>query len=142
MSDRGTSAEVNTYHCICTTLILATSLDLSLLAKRKENADGALILPLSTTDSDSNVSPTSILQNLVAERKPVVIKRDDGFEKRTLRRCKRCDLVIGYELDETHFDGSEVRADDVVYILPGSLQSTQNMKTEKPLETPSWAQHI
>ena len=46
---------------------------------------------------------TILLSTTLPDRKPVIIRRDDGFEKRLLLRCGRCRVVMGYLLDEAHF---------------------------------------
>jgi len=135
-----------TYHCLCTTLILTTTHDLETLPRRTEPVqDGALILvpPVNTTRSDElsteGAQPAnSLLLNVVPDRKPVIIRRDDGFEKRTLLRCTRCKLVIGYDLDEAHFGDFKEHARPV-YLLPGGLISTSDMVKEASAETPPWA---
>lgn len=142
MSHRDQSADVSTYHCICTTLILVTSYDLSLLPRRTESVDGALIVPLSVLEAHEAIVTTSALHSTTAEKKPIVVKREDGFEKRTLLKCKRCDLAFGYRLDEVHFDGSRTRANATIYVLPGSLLSTDEVKLGKTPEIPGWAQQV
>ena len=59
----------------------------------------------------------------------MIIRREDGFEKRILLRCQRCDLIVGYRLDQAHFEQirGDVKADEVVYILPGGLMSTEEI---------------
>jgi hypothetical protein len=69
-----------------------------------------------------------------------VVRREDGFEKRYLWRCGRCRLVVGYQVDEVHFRGREAegggvrgggasgRRAEVLYLLPGGLLSTEEMK--------------
>lgn len=129
------------YHCICTTLILATKYDLDALPVRAQPAlDHAIVLPLKR--DGENEKHTS-LHNLVHERKPVVIRREDGFEKRTALRCERCNVVVGYQLSDEQFSETEdVKAEDVVYILPGGLVSTEDMKAGKMPPTPDWAQQV
>lgn len=66
-----------------------------------------------------------------------MIRREDGFEKRMLLRCGRCKLVVGYTLDEAHF---EVKGQErLVYLLPGGLISTADMAEGKKVEIPPWA---
>lgn len=96
--------------------------------------DQAMILPL---DPDRE---HAILENVVHEGRAIVVRREDGFEKRTLLRCKRCNLVVGYQLDETHVSAQNPPADHVVYLLPGALASTEDMKVGKLPEAPRWAQ--
>lgn len=126
-------ATAQTYHCLCTTLILATIHKLESLPVRAEPAlDQAKILPVNTEHA--------IFHNVDQETKPVVIRRGDGFEKRILLRCKRCNLVIGYKLDEAQFGDGDIPTESIVYILPGALMSTDEMKDGKMPATPGWAQ--
>jgi hypothetical protein len=46
---------------------------------------------------------TILLSTTLPDRKPVIIRRHDGFEKRLMLRCGRCRVVMGYLLDEAHF---------------------------------------
>lgn len=39
------------------------------------------------------------LSTLIPETKPIIVRREDGFEKRILLRCGRCRVVVGYEID-------------------------------------------
>ncbi|KAI9709874.1 MAG: hypothetical protein M1812_007582 [Candelaria pacifica] len=186
-----TVPKIQTYHCHCTNLLLASTHNLTSLPHRSSPAlDKALILPLpspprphSTTttttsedsedslDSDSAASENegvsskrdssrkkksrrakdeglgySLILAMTLDRKPVVVRREDGFEKRVLWRCGRCRLVVGYQLDEVHYktttgvavrkegDGIEgVGRVKVVYLLPGSLLTTEEMRAGKVL---------
>ena len=122
------------YHCLCTTLIVATKYELEALPTRALPAlDGAIILPLQPREQDV------ILQNVVSDSKAVIIRREDGFEKRKLLRCNRCSLVLGYQLDQTHFATQDVSAEDIAYILPGALMSTEDMRAENMPIEPGWA---
>ncbi|KIX93524.1 uncharacterized protein Z520_10702 [Fonsecaea multimorphosa CBS 102226] len=147
MADRSPSSSIHTYHCLCTTLVLTTAHDLNSLPRRNEPVqDGALILapPVNisraeTLEAQLSESATSVLLNVAPERRPVMIRREDGFEKRTLLRCVRCKLVLGYNLDESHFEQQEGDPRPV-YLLPGGLLSTQDMVEGKQPETPLWAE--
>lgn len=71
------------------------------------------------------------MQALSVDEKPTVLKLDDGFEKRYAVRCTRCGLAAGYHLDRSQFSGSESETGprtDVVYILPGGLMTTAEMR--------------
>lgn len=121
------------YHCLCTTLVLVTNYDLESLPVRAEPAlDRAKVLLVNAEHA--------ILHNIDEDGRPVMIRRQDGFEKRVLLRCKRCFVVVGYKLDEAQFGGEDHKAEQLVYILPGSLMSTEDMKEGKTLSTPVWAQ--
>ncbi|KAL2867194.1 uncharacterized protein BJX67DRAFT_107617 [Aspergillus lucknowensis] len=150
---------ITTHHCrFCTTLILATTRDIASLPQRSKNAmDGAQILPLRSnplpnsdreggqeggmdvdTDTDTTKHYTILLATSIRDRKPTMIRREDGFEKRFFLRCARCRLVMGYFLDEVHFPaegglaaGSGVEGEDrAVYLLPGALMETEIMSDE------------
>ncbi|KAI9821199.1 MAG: hypothetical protein M1827_003933 [Pycnora praestabilis] len=91
----------------------------------------------------------SLLLSTTLDRRPLILRREDGFEKRYLWRCGRCRLVVGYQLDGVHFSTTTVEeergrredADEddggggargkVVYVLPGGLMSTEEMKRGK-----------
>jgi hypothetical protein len=113
-------AQINTYHCLCTSLLLSTTHTLSSLPIRQSNnsvSDNAIILPLpssppslSSSQSQTNngkapesnsvhtIPPAgySILLGLQADSKTTIIRREDGFEKRVLYKCGRCGVVVGY----------------------------------------------
>jgi hypothetical protein len=147
MAEEPPSTNIHTYHCLCSTLILTTTYDLKTLPYRETPVqDGALILapPVDITrsnaiESDITQPSNSILLNVAPERKPIIIRREDGFEKRTLFRCTRCKLVIGYSLDEAHWGNAEGKSRPV-YLLPGGLVSTADMVQGKQPETPAWAE--
>lgn len=70
-----------------------------------------------------------LLSTTLPDRKPTLIRREDGFEKRLLLRCGRCRVGMGYFLDPVHFpdnNGGEDWDGDakVVYLLPGALMET------------------
>ncbi|KAI9824069.1 MAG: hypothetical protein M1832_002137 [Thelocarpon impressellum] len=143
---------INTYHCHCTTLLLATTFSLPLLPRRRAPAeDEALILPLpplpSSSPSPSPSPPLSpaeptrrdpkgytlLLSTSLAPR-PVIVRRADGFEKRRLVRCGRCRVVVAYTLDPLHYatptgddEGGKGAAGRLVYLLPRALVGTEEM---------------
>lgn len=143
------NAQVYTYHCLCSQLLLAGASALDNHKQRAgESLDKAFIVPvmpaeiISSTASDKegddnaniqnqdvDVRKAAVLLNTILERKPVVIRRSDGFETRYQRRCGRCDLVIGYHLDGAQFGAEKAsgRFDKVIYVLPGSLRTTNAM---------------
>ena len=126
-------ARPQTYHCLCSTLLLATNYDLESLPVRANPAlDRAKILPVN--------GQHAILHSLDQDKNPVIIRRGDGFEKRILLKCKRCSLVIGYKLDQAQFgEGGDTKAEELLYILPGALASTGEMKVGFPPDIPVWA---
>lgn len=122
----------NTYHCLCTTLILITTHDLESSPRRKEPAlDRAHIVALSEENSISR------LYNVV-EDENVVVKREDGFEQRQLIRCSGCNLIVGYKLDQAHYLEHSIDAARVAYLLPGGLTTTNDMEDGRLPETPDW----
>lgn len=167
---------INSYHCLCTTLLLVTTHDLNSLSRRAEPAlDRALILPLpaasklageenesgeGTQTGDGIDVGYSLLLSTTQDRKPTIVRREDGFEKRTLLRCGRCRLVVGYKLDPAHFGagkatmagldqgegdaevgrmtGNADEAVEVVYLLPGGLVSSEELKSGKTPEVVEW----
>jgi hypothetical protein len=124
--------EIYTYHCLCAELVLATYAPLSSLPKRK--VDRSAICKL--TNSDLPIPGAVVLSgSTLDDVNPVVIKLDDGFEKRYAARCKRCDLQIGYWLDKSQFEPEEQgRRVDVMYLLQGGLMSTEEMKEKKDMK--------
>jgi hypothetical protein len=73
--------------------------------------------------------------NTTLDRSAVVIRSDDGFEKRHLQRCARCQLIVGYQLDKSQYEGLEEigRREDVVYLLPGGILNTEDMVAGKDM---------
>lgn len=65
---------------------------------------------------------------VAVDKRPVVVRREDGFEKRRLLRCGRCRLVWGYRLEDARYDGAAEEGLDVVYVLPGAMVTTEEMK--------------
>ncbi|KAH8659340.1 hypothetical protein BGZ60DRAFT_531245 [Tricladium varicosporioides] len=145
--------QIETYHCICSTLLLATTHVLSSLPRRSTNSgglDAAIILPLPSSPPDFSLSGNepgkeqveippegyTITLGIIKDAKPMIVRREDGFEKRQLWRCERCKIVVGYELThaavgaqggEMDVDGDEGYKGRVMYILPGGLMSTNVM---------------
>lgn len=81
-----------------------------------------------------------MLLSLTQDRKPTLVRREDGFEKRMLYRCLRCRLVVGYELLNQSTTGEAMDVDGgagaegeegykgkVIYVLPGGVLSTDFM---------------
>lgn len=128
---------VTTYHCLCTELVLASTVSLASLHKRAR--DGAFICPLTSHSGIVDGSATLTESSLV-EPEPILLKLEDGFEKRYLVKCSRCGLMLGYHLDTSQFDATKssmgVRG-DVLYILPGGLHTTTEMTESKQGTTSS-----
>lgn len=125
-------SQVHTYHCICSELVLATFAPLENLPKRK--SDGAAICKVAK--SDLPIPGGVVLSGSTFEDgSPKILKLDDGFEKRYGLICRRCELQVGYWLDKSQFEEKEqgIRS-DVIYVLPGGLMSTEEMKEGKDME--------
>lgn len=72
--------------------------------------------------------PSLLTPNLRPARKVLVVRREDGFEKRRLYRCGRCGVGVGYEIARE--GGGEGTGDDggrVVYLMEGGLVETGEM---------------
>lgn len=139
---------VTTYHCICTQLLLATPYSLPALPQRRH--DHARILQLGKPpahigepqeDSAHDASVTtrpesskgdgqgeqqsaplySFLLNTTLDRRAVIVRREDGFEKRWIRRCARCKTGVGYVLAEPE---GEAGPGEVVYLLEDGMVET------------------
>jgi phage FluMu protein Com len=90
------------------------------------------------------------LSTLLPDAAPIIIRREDGFEKRVLLRCGRCRVVVGYKLPsentataptaEEEGDDDEDEDDDdenglttkgkrekAIYLLPGSIVGTEDL---------------
>ncbi|GAB7348324.1 hypothetical protein MBLNU459_g6300t1 [Dothideomycetes sp. NU459] len=123
--------DVHTYHCLCTQLVLASTTPLDKLATRSSDKSYICATPEGNADSHH-----ASMLNTSIDSKPTVIRREDGFEKRYFHRCARCDLMVAYQLDKSHYEGEAGHGanDTVVYLLPGGLQTTEDMKDGKSME--------
>ncbi|KAF2226191.1 hypothetical protein BDZ85DRAFT_76732 [Elsinoe ampelina] len=62
--------------------------------------------------------------------KEFVASLEDGFEKRYLLRCGKCEAPWGYLLDWASWsrgEGKEGRREDVLYVLKGAVEETEEM---------------
>ncbi|EPE25801.1 hypothetical protein GLAREA_01713 [Glarea lozoyensis ATCC 20868] len=135
---------IKTYHCLCSTLLLSTTHNLASLPRRSSASDGgldaAIILPLPPSPPTSELKQEGYTTLLSQPRDsaPIVIRREDGFEKRHLLKCKRCNLIYGYRIagENAQSDGNmAVYTGSVIYLLPGGLIETSVMvKGEKPAD--------
>lgn len=126
-------ANILTYHCLCNQLSLATTTPLSSLPKRQLDASAIA----TCGDFASPTQPSLTMQALSTDAKATVLKLDDGFEKRYSVRCTRCGLATGYHLDKSQFSGTESETGpriDVVYVLPGGLMTTEEMREGRSME--------
>ena len=116
-------------------LVLAAVAPLNSLPKRL--GDGASICKLSK-DNSLTGSDCILTSSTVIEDKALLLKLEDGFEKRHAVRCSRCGLMLGYQLDLAQFEESKNdlgRREDVVYVVPGGLMSTEEMEKGKKMES-------
>ncbi|KAG9672606.1 hypothetical protein KCU95_g14181, partial [Aureobasidium melanogenum] len=126
---------VHTYHCICTQLVLASTSTLESLKTR--TSDSSQILPLPDLSSTSSTSHCASLANTTTDVKPTVIRCEDGFEKRYFHKCGRCELNVAYSLDKSQFEDTKTSLgprEDVVFLIPGGLMSTEDMKAGKDMD--------
>ena len=74
-----------------------------------------------------------LLSTTLPDRRAMLVRREDGFEKRTMLRCGRCRVVVGYFLDGVHFGAATATgtATGTVYLLPGALTETGTMGDEE-----------
>jgi len=136
---------IQTYHCLCTSLLLASTHTLSNLPRRAAPClDNSLILPvvdflsdsLGPDDADTGTEQDAAknlpvegytkLLGMVADKKATLVRREDGFERRVVWRCSRCAVPVGYEIQGSA-SGKEHAATKVVYVLPGGMMSTEVM---------------
>ena len=68
------------------------------------------------------------MQNMRPTRKEVIVRREDGFEKRRVYRCGRCGVGVGYVLVGQEEDPKE--REKVLYLLHGGLVETGEMGLE------------
>ncbi|KAH0262413.1 hypothetical protein KCU91_g13428, partial [Aureobasidium melanogenum] len=126
---------VHTYHCICTQLVLASTSTLESLKTR--TSDSSQILPLPDLSSTSSTSHCASLANTTTDVKSTVIRCEDGFEKRYFHKCGRCELNVAYSLDKSQFEDTKTSLgprEDVVFLIPGGLMSTEDMKAGKDMD--------
>lgn len=78
---------------------------------------------------DGGPLPSLLTPNLRPARKVLVVRREDGFEKRRMYRCGRCGVGVGYEI--LREDGGEGKEEGrVVYLMEGGLVETGDMGRE------------
>ncbi|KAF2125129.1 hypothetical protein P153DRAFT_389977 [Dothidotthia symphoricarpi CBS 119687] len=129
------SNTVYTYHCLCSHLLLATTTPLPSLPTRQNSRDKAHMMPLppppspnARKDSQQSTDHYGLLLSTRQERAAEIITSDEGFEKRYLQRCGRCNLTVGYQLDWQQFSADRAgRREDVVFLLPGGFITTSDM---------------
>lgn len=73
----------------------------------------------------------SLLLNTTLDRRAVVVRREDGFEKRWVRRCGRCRTGVGYVLSGKLQEGEGM---GVVYLLEEGFVETEALRTGRGKE--------
>lgn len=119
---------ISTYHCLCAELVLATTSPIDQFPSR--TSDGAYILQIASGES-LTASTNTVLKSITFDSSPVILKLEDGFEKRYLAKCARCGVVLGYGLDESLFEGGGGRSgrrEGVIYVLKGGVMGTEEME--------------
>ncbi|TGO22899.1 hypothetical protein BPAE_0151g00270 [Botrytis paeoniae] len=79
------------------------------------------------------------LLSLTQPSKQVIIRKEYGFEKRGVWKCKRCAVAVGYEIwaegngggKGKEVEGEEGFGGKILYLLRGSLMSTAVMRSGK-----------
>ena len=111
--------------------MIATFAPLQTLPTRK--GDDAVVCKV-TNEGLPTAGAVVLAESSIHESRPFVLKLEDGFEKRYGAKCRRCDLLIGYWLDKSQFEATEHGArSDVIYLLPGGLMSTEEMKAGRDM---------
>ena len=91
---------MSTHHCSCSTLLFYIPRSYKPLSHRQPPIlDHATIISFPPLNSATATSGPRIL-NSSLDKKPIIIRRKDGFEKRWLWKCERCRGVWGYELQD------------------------------------------
>lgn len=81
--------------------------------------------------ADRGPLPSLLTANLRPARKVLVVRREDGFEKRRVYRCGRCGIGVGYEIvREKEREGEGKEGGRVVYLIEGGLVETGEMGRE------------
>ncbi|KXS96698.1 hypothetical protein AC578_9436, partial [Pseudocercospora eumusae] len=114
---------ISTYHCLCSELLLATPIPLPTLPLRQ--SDNSHICKLSP--DDENITPDSAILTKSAEieSSPLILRLDDGFEKRNLIKCGRCGTRFGYFLWDSESGGVK---EDVGFLLQDGLVLTEELE--------------
>ncbi|TGO56136.1 hypothetical protein BOTNAR_0229g00020 [Botryotinia narcissicola] len=91
-------------------------------------------------DSLPSYGYTNLL-SLTKPNKQVIIRKEDGFEKRGVWKCGRCAVAVGYEVwaegngsgkgKEVEGEGEGEFEGKILYLLRGSLMSTAVMRSGK-----------
>ncbi|KTW26200.1 hypothetical protein T552_03092 [Pneumocystis carinii B80] len=79
--------DFNSYFCICGEYSLSISTDLKNLPKRQY--DNALII---------DKTKHTFRITFIKQSEPLILERKNGYEKRWMYTCRRCELWLAYEL--------------------------------------------
>lgn len=89
----------------------------------EEEADG-----YGDGDGEQSYLPSLILPALRPARKIIIVRREDGWERRRVWRCGRCGLGVGYEIEgEGGLDAAKDKGLRVMYLLEGGLVETGDL---------------
>ncbi|KAL9527404.1 hypothetical protein SMMN14_08718, partial [Sphaerulina musiva] len=136
------STHISTYHCICSEVLFASTRPLTEFATRQ--SDSAAICTI--INNSNNSSSNSNSNHKKEEDFPcLILKLDDGFEKRYPVQCPRCGVCFAYQLDGSQWveDGNEKEKEkekekdddvrrtgrrcDVLYVLREGLVRTEDV---------------
>lgn len=78
---------LHSYFCTCSEILIILSSPIEDFPRRE--LDDAVIVPT-----------TSIAHGTYHDSGSIIIDRKDGYEDRSLKKCKRCDLDVAYQLDD------------------------------------------
>ncbi|KAF4552898.1 Hypothetical protein D9617_8g049110 [Elsinoe fawcettii] len=148
-------SDIHTYHCPCTALLFGSTTTLTSLPTRQ--LDSSSVLPLTshlTTLSSASKLHHATLRSSLDEHifdpadstngvakgdkdaklpSEMVISLEDGFEKRYLLRCSKCEAPWGYLLDWASWGedskSKKGRREDLVYVLEGAVDETGTWQT-------------
>nr|POE87929.1 hypothetical protein CFP56_11158 [Quercus suber] len=121
-SDLQSAATTGTvYHCLCSQMLLYLPPALLLSTLPKRVVDGSHICPL-VQSIEHNNGKAGILLDSVQDSNTVVVKFEDGFEKRYLLECARCGITMGWFLDGRYGEGGlaltrQLKDADVVLLV-------------------------
>ena len=113
------------YHCVCGTLLLILPGYANLEGLPRRKAKGLDQTPILVIKS--NITPQPVLLSSTRDKRALIVKRPDGFEKRWLWKCARCKVPWAYELSSEgkEQDGAKETA---VCLLVDVLTSTPELE--------------
>ncbi|CCJ28762.1 unnamed protein product [Pneumocystis jirovecii] len=81
------SKDFNSYFCLCGEYSLSISSNLKNLPKRQH--DDALVI---------DKTRHTFRIKFIKQPEPIILEREDGYEKRWMYNCRRCEVWLAYEL--------------------------------------------